>query len=95
MITDFPNDDLPPAIRRRLGLRSSADEQLEEIKRAGFRRLREYQALVLDASAGELFDPEELHDAAARVGRGPHRVLVDVQMARAAYLAWQNIFDPV
>ena len=86
--------DLPDPIRRRLGLPCAANPVIAEIKQGLFANAGRYIALVLEASAGNEVDFEELLSAAQRAGKTPARVNFDLEVAATAYAAWRNSVDP-
>lgn len=94
MISADNQDDLPPSIRRRLGLPVAANPVIAEIKSHMFGNSRRYIALILEASAGNDVDPEELMEAARLAGKPPAIVNFDLDKAAFAYRLWQESVHP-
>jgi len=94
MISADNQDDLPPSIRRRLGLPIAANPTIASIKGHMFGNSLRYIKLVLQASAGDDVDPEELMEAARLAGKVPAIVNADLEKAVAAFKAWQDSVHP-
>jgi hypothetical protein len=88
------NDQMPDPIRRRLGLPPLANPVVQNIKQELFANSRRYIVLILDASRGEEVDVEELLAVAQRAGKCPAIVNRDLELAVAAYRAWQDSIHP-
>lgn len=86
--------DLPDPIRRRLGLPDMGNQVAQGIKHELFRNSREYIRLILEASAGNEIDHEELLAVAQRAGKCPAIINHDLNVAMAAYRAWQESVHP-
>lgn len=87
-------NQFPEPIRRRLGLPLYANPVVESIKLELFANSREYIRLILLASEGQYVDPAELVTVAQRAGKCPAIVNHDLDIAMAAYKAWQNSVNP-
>ena len=87
-------NDLPDPIRRRLGLPLMANPVVQSIKNEMFANNHRYITLILDASRGEEIDVEELLAVAQRAGKCPAIVNRDLELAVAAYRAWQESIHP-
>ena len=87
-------NDLPDPIRRRLGLPPMTNLVVESIKNEMFANSHRYIAMVLTASRGDEIDVEELLVVAQRAGKCPAIVNRDLELAVAAYRAWQESIHP-
>jgi hypothetical protein len=94
MIASDHHEDLPPALRRRLGIPAPSNYVVQAIVSELFAATGEYTAFILRASEGKPVDPAEVLAAANRIGKPAWMVHRDLHRAVAAFDAWKSSVDP-
>lgn len=88
MISADNQDDLPPSIRRRLGL-PVLSSRADDLRQAAWQREVDFANAVLRASAGGETDSDELLDLGAKCGLTPCQTFIALRAAEDAHRAWR------